>query len=135
MFLLCAMIAAVGQASFGMTNDVAAQSTQMIVVTTPDWNSIQGRLQRYERTSSAASWQPVGTAIPIVVGKNGVAWASGVVALHGVRAAADGAGVWYLGPTMHPVSRRMVIAGLAANFSRRLVIVLSTPHRRLLGRR
>ena len=89
MLVLCAMIATMGQTSFAKTNDIAAQSTQMIVVTTPDWNTIQGRLQRYERAKAGEAWHPVGDAIPIVVGKQGMAWGSGVAALDGVRAASD----------------------------------------------
>lgn len=89
MFVLCAMIATFGQTSFAKTNDIAAQSTQMIVVTTPDWNSLQGRLQRYERANSGIAWEPVGNAIPIVLGKNGMAWGSGAVALDDVRAKSD----------------------------------------------
>jgi D-alanyl-D-alanine dipeptidase len=74
---------------FAKVGDVAAQSTQMIVVTTPDWNTVQGRLRRYERAKSGATWRPVGEAIPIVVGKNGLAWGSGVVAIDGIQAGAD----------------------------------------------
>lgn len=77
------------RSSFAKTDDVAAQSTQMIVVTTPDWNTVQGRLQRYERAKSGDAWRPVGGAIPIVVGKNGMAWGSGVIATDSVRAEGD----------------------------------------------
>jgi D-alanyl-D-alanine dipeptidase len=51
------------------------QRQQLIVVTTNDWNDFQGSLQRYE--GSAGSWSPVGIAIPIVVGKKGLAWGKG----------------------------------------------------------
>jgi D-alanyl-D-alanine dipeptidase len=56
------------------------QTKQLIAVTTPDWNAVSGMLQRYERTSSNALWRPVGVQIPIVVGRNGLAWGRG---LHG----------------------------------------------------
>jgi D-alanyl-D-alanine dipeptidase len=87
--LCCAMLIASGQTSFAKMGDVAAQSTQMIVVTTPDWNTVQGRLQRYERANADAAWQPMGDAIPIVVGKNGMAWGSGVVAIDSIKADTD----------------------------------------------
>jgi len=45
---------------------------QAIVVTTPGWNSVDGTLQRYEK--SEGKWLPVGVRVPIVVGKNGLAW-------------------------------------------------------------
>ncbi len=55
-------------------------SRQMIVVTTPDWNAVPGSLQRYERRTTRSAWQRVGAAIPIVVGRSGLAWGAG---LHG----------------------------------------------------
>lgn len=107
--LYCAMLIASVRTSFAKTGDVAAQSTQMIVVTTPDWNTVQGRLQRYARAKAGAAWQPVGGAISIVVGKNGMAWGSGVIALDSlqvdtdpVKREGDGrspAGVFQLGTT------------------------------------
>jgi D-alanyl-D-alanine dipeptidase len=57
-----------------------ATSTQIIVVTTVDWNAAEGRLQRYERASSRKKWQAVGEPIPVVVGKSGLGWGQGVVA-------------------------------------------------------
>jgi D-alanyl-D-alanine dipeptidase len=53
---------------------------QMLLVTTTNWNAVSGTLQRYERKSARSPWQPVGAAIPIVVGRNGLAWGRG---LHG----------------------------------------------------
>lgn len=47
---------------------------QLILVVTPDWNTVQGELRRFERPAPGQSWQPVGTAGTIVVGKNGTAW-------------------------------------------------------------
>jgi D-alanyl-D-alanine dipeptidase len=45
---------------------------KLIVVTTPDWNSVQGTLKRYER--SGGQWQPVGESVPVVVGRSGLGW-------------------------------------------------------------
>jgi D-alanyl-D-alanine dipeptidase len=58
----------------------AAGSTQLVVVTTSDWNAVEGRLQRYERAVVQEPWHPVGDPIAIVVGKNGLGWGIGVVA-------------------------------------------------------
>jgi D-alanyl-D-alanine dipeptidase len=55
-------------------------SLQMIVVTTPDWRTVPGRLQRFERKRAGKRWEPVGDSIAIVVGKNGMGWGSGVAA-------------------------------------------------------
>lgn len=51
---------------------------QLIVVTTRGWNEVPGTLQRYARRDTRASWQSVGTAVPIVVGRNGLGWGRGV---------------------------------------------------------
>ncbi|HZY63661.1 MAG TPA: L,D-transpeptidase family protein [Edaphobacter sp.] len=68
-----------------------AHSNQMIVVTTPDWDAVQGHLQRYERSTSKQPWRAVGEPIAIVIGKHGLAWGSGVIATDkpGIRAASD----------------------------------------------
>jgi len=63
----------------------------MIVVTTPDWAAVEGRLQRYERATSHETWKPVSKPISIVVGKNGLGWGIGVIATDGsnIRAVSD----------------------------------------------
>ena len=74
-----------------LKSDALARSTQMIVVTTSDWNAVEGRLQRYERATVHEKWRPVGDPISIVVGKNGLGWGIGVIATDDaqVRSAAD----------------------------------------------
>lgn len=57
-----------------------SQARQMLLVTTADWNAVNGTLQRYERKTVRSAWQPVGAPIPIVVGRNGLGWGRG---LHG----------------------------------------------------
>jgi L,D-peptidoglycan transpeptidase YkuD (ErfK/YbiS/YcfS/YnhG family) len=68
-----------------------ARSTQIIVVTTADWNAVEGQLQRYERATVQEDWRPVGGPISIVVGRSGLGWGIGVVATDDaqVRAASD----------------------------------------------
>jgi len=48
------------------------------VVATPDWNTVEGHLQRFERASVHAKWHSVGAPIAIVVGRNGLGWGVGV---------------------------------------------------------
>jgi L,D-peptidoglycan transpeptidase YkuD (ErfK/YbiS/YcfS/YnhG family) len=62
------------------------ESTQMVVVTTPDWNAVAGRLERYERSSPGKHWTPVGDAIAIVVGRNGTGWGAGLLPTDGPQA-------------------------------------------------
>ena len=49
---------------------------QLVMVTTADWNATTGTLQRYQR--HGGSWQAVGTATPITVGRAGSAWGIGL---------------------------------------------------------
>lgn len=69
--------------ALGLMLPVAAQvpstTQQLLVVTTPDWPSSQGQLQRYLRQK--ANWQPLGRPVPVVVGKNGLGWGRGLFAI------------------------------------------------------
>jgi D-alanyl-D-alanine dipeptidase len=51
-----------------------AQAGQVILVTTPGWNSPQGQLQRFERRAGA--FVPVGTPLSVWIGGKGMAWRS-----------------------------------------------------------
>jgi D-alanyl-D-alanine dipeptidase len=51
-------------------------STQLIVVTTPDWDATKGVLTVHERKNG--TWMPIGDPIPIVVGRTGLAWGDGL---------------------------------------------------------
>jgi D-alanyl-D-alanine dipeptidase len=55
-----------------------SRSLQSIVVTTIDWNSVQGAAQLYERKNIKSKWQTVGKSFPVVVGVNGMAWGAGL---------------------------------------------------------
>ncbi len=49
---------------------------QLIVVTTQDWSTSSGILQRYEKKENR--WQKVGSAIEIRLGRNGLGWGIGL---------------------------------------------------------
>ena len=51
-----------------------ASSRQLVVVTTPNWNATTGTLRQFERDDARASWRPVSAAIPVVIGRTGLAW-------------------------------------------------------------
>ena len=55
------------------------RSTQMIVVVTPGWDAVEGRLELFERDDAHESWRSVGEPIPIVVGSKGMGWGIGLI--------------------------------------------------------
>jgi len=57
-----------------------AQSHQLILIITSGWDAVDGEMRLYERDSINDRWKPAGEKIPIVVGRNGMAWGRG---LHG----------------------------------------------------
>jgi D-alanyl-D-alanine dipeptidase len=60
------------------TRDGIANSRQLVVVTTDGWDTVDGVLRRYERAKTAGQWRPVGDSVPVVVGRNGMAWGRGL---------------------------------------------------------
>jgi L,D-peptidoglycan transpeptidase YkuD (ErfK/YbiS/YcfS/YnhG family) len=52
-------------------------ATQLVVVTTTGWDSTVGELRRFSRDHPYSSWRQEGRAVPIVVGKTGLAWGVG----------------------------------------------------------
>jgi L,D-peptidoglycan transpeptidase YkuD (ErfK/YbiS/YcfS/YnhG family) len=85
--LACRAVLALAPASV-LAQPVVAQSNpqqrldssmQLIVVTTPDWDAVEGTLQRYGRPEPGGPWNPVGGPVVIVVGKNGMGWDTGLV--------------------------------------------------------
>ena len=53
-----------------------AQTKQLLVVTTENWSTPTGTLQRYEQQDR--NWQEVGEAIDIKLGRNGLGWGIGL---------------------------------------------------------
>ncbi len=74
-----------------MAQEPVKQARQMLVVTTPGWDAVEGSLQRWERTGDGKAWRRVGEPVAIVVGKTGLAWGIGVQvrAVDGLRRAGD----------------------------------------------
>lgn len=55
-----------------------SRSRQCIVVVAPKWNSTAGVLRAFERASDGA-WETRGAAVPVVLGKKGLAWGIGLL--------------------------------------------------------
>lgn len=47
---------------------------QLVLVVTPAWDSTSGTLRRFVRDSDTDAWRPLGSVVPIVVGRTGLAW-------------------------------------------------------------
>jgi hypothetical protein len=58
--------------------DYFGNHLQSIVVTNNHWEDSQGDLQLFERISPKDSWKQIGEPIPVVLGKNGMAWGIGL---------------------------------------------------------
>ena len=73
-----------GHSKSKVLSKMMAQSKQLVLVMTRDWNAVDGELRSYERASGGQAWQPKGEKFSVVVGRNGMAWGKG---LHGNPAA------------------------------------------------
>jgi D-alanyl-D-alanine dipeptidase len=82
--VLCAASLATAQ---GKQPAALRASTQILVVTTQDWNGVDGTLQAYERPQARKRWKAAGDPIPVVVGKKGLGWGAGVASVDKLRAA------------------------------------------------
>ena len=65
---------------------------QLVVVTTPDWNATTGTLHRFSRELPGGGWAPVGSSVPIVVGRTGLAWGDAELAAAGQPVKHEGDG-------------------------------------------
>ena len=62
------------------SEDPLRDSRQLVVVTSPSWDAIDGEMRRFERDSPAAPWRAVSEPIPVVLGRTGLAWGAGAFA-------------------------------------------------------
>ena len=58
-----------------------SQSLQTVVVTTKNWNNVQGKAQLFARQDTKSKWVKIGDSFPVVVGINGLAWSEDVAAM------------------------------------------------------
>jgi len=52
------------------------ESSQLVLVVSPEWSSVKATLQRFEKTG--AGWKAVGSSWPVTLGKNGLRWGRGL---------------------------------------------------------
>ncbi len=67
---------AVSLAGTARADGVPKDCSQLIVAVAPDWNSMRGKMQLFER--NAGSWSANAQPVPVLFGKNGLAWGSGL---------------------------------------------------------
>ena len=65
----------------GATHAQASKPLQAVLVVTPHWDATTGFLQRFERDGDGEGWRMVGDRIPVVVGRSGLGWGTGLHAL------------------------------------------------------
>lgn len=53
-----------------------SDAQQLVLVTTPDWDSNKGTLRTFARTE--AGWEAAGAPVPVVIGRAGAAWGAGL---------------------------------------------------------
>jgi L,D-peptidoglycan transpeptidase YkuD (ErfK/YbiS/YcfS/YnhG family) len=78
-------------------------SCQCLVVVSRDWNAKTGVLRAFARKNSRSAWQMHGPAIPVVLGKKGMAWGRGLTDFTTTGGKVEGdnkapAGIFRLGP-------------------------------------
>jgi L,D-peptidoglycan transpeptidase YkuD (ErfK/YbiS/YcfS/YnhG family) len=56
---------------------ISPSVTQLIIGIAPTWDSMHGRLQRFDKT--AQGWRTVGPPVPVLFGKSGLAWGRGMI--------------------------------------------------------
>jgi zinc D-Ala-D-Ala dipeptidase len=83
--------------------DPMRTSRQCLVVVANDWRAKTGTLRTFDRTNSRSDWRMRGRAIPVVLGKKGMAWGRGLVEFGPGARKVEGdnkapAGIFRLGP-------------------------------------
>jgi L,D-peptidoglycan transpeptidase YkuD (ErfK/YbiS/YcfS/YnhG family) len=56
---------------------ISPSVTQLIVGIAPTWDSMKGRLQRFDKTPQG--WHAAGPPVPVLFGKSGLAWGRGLI--------------------------------------------------------
>src|ERR1700722_6938116 len=77
-FILCAVLALISSAR---ADGVPPECTQLILGTAPDWNSMHGTVQLFERPRGG-QWAAFSPSWPVLFGKNGLAWGIGLAGQH-----------------------------------------------------
>jgi L,D-peptidoglycan transpeptidase YkuD (ErfK/YbiS/YcfS/YnhG family) len=72
--IFCALLALMSSAH---ADGVPSDCTQLLLGIAPDWNSIHGTLQLFQRQRDG-DWSAVSPSFPVLFGKSGLAWGTGL---------------------------------------------------------
>lgn len=81
--VVCAVLAIASHSYAASHHSALTHSRQILIVTTPDWNSVAGTMVRFERHRAGAPWRKIGEPTAVVVGKSGMGWGHGLVSVSG----------------------------------------------------
>lgn len=65
------------------TSPVPAASRQLLLVTAASWDATTGEARLFRRAAEHAEWRPVGSPMPVSLGRAGLAWGRGLHAAQG----------------------------------------------------
>src|SRR5437763_69436 len=103
MRLVTLLVFVLSSPAMSAATDSLQRTRQCLVVVSRDWNAKTGVLRAFERNGSRSAWQMHGPAIPVVLGKKGLAWGRGLADFNPAIRKAEGdnkapAGIFRLGP-------------------------------------
>ena len=78
LFHFCALLWALTSCAEAQVAPLGADVRQLLVSIAPDWDASAGKLLALERTAEGG-WKPALGPIPVLFGKNGLAWGRGVL--------------------------------------------------------
>ncbi len=66
-----------------LLRQLPASTQQVLLVNSHSWNDSSGELQRYEKKQN--QWQKIGKPYPVMLGRNGTAWGTGLHKTKGLK--------------------------------------------------
>ena len=79
-FLALGLLMLAASDCFAASIEYLASAKQLVVVVSEDWSTVPATLARYERKNANSVWRKVGESAAVVVGRNGMGWATDAAA-------------------------------------------------------
>jgi D-alanyl-D-alanine dipeptidase len=74
----CAVIFAAVWSAISAWSAPLSDVQQVLLVVPSDWNQVSTRMICFERTNSSGEWRKWGRTVPVVLGRNGLGWGTGL---------------------------------------------------------